>query len=194
MTSDSAREFFLGSASVAGALIGLLFVALSVAPERVLGPNASEVHTVRAAATLTAFTNALTVSLFGLVPELGLGGATTAVALIGLLFIAGSLLRVLPVYREGQIQLREISFLIGLLVVFVVELIAGIGLLGHDHDPSDLQTVCILVVVCFLIGIARAWELVGGPTVSLSGQLVSRAQTRRAPSRSDEDERGDAAP
>jgi hypothetical protein len=29
-------------------LIGLLFVALSVAPERVLGPDASEVHTVRA--------------------------------------------------------------------------------------------------------------------------------------------------
>lgn len=51
MTTASAHEFFMGSASVAGALIGLLFVAISVAPEGVLGPNASEVHSVRAAAT-----------------------------------------------------------------------------------------------------------------------------------------------
>jgi hypothetical protein len=192
MTTAAAREFFLGSAGVAGALIGLLFVALSVAPERVLGPDASEVHAVRAAATLTAFTNALTVSLFALVPGVNIGGATTAVALVGLLFVAGSLLRVLPVWRDGQIQLREMSFLVGLLVVFAIELAAGIGLLERSHDPSDLQTVCILVVVCFLIGIARAWELVGGPSVSLSGQLISRARTRRAPNASDEHDRGEA--
>jgi len=39
MTTASAHEFFAGSASVAGALIGLLFVAISVAPEGVLGPT-----------------------------------------------------------------------------------------------------------------------------------------------------------
>ena len=50
MTLESAHDFFVASASVAGALIGLLFVAISVAPERVLGPEASEVHGVRAAA------------------------------------------------------------------------------------------------------------------------------------------------
>jgi hypothetical protein len=191
MVTDSAREFFLGSASVAGALIGLLFVALSVAPERVLGPDASEVHAVRAAATLTAFTNALTVSLFALVPELNVGGATAAVAVIGLLFVAGSLLRVLPVWRDGQIRLREITFLVSLLIVFAIELVAGVGLLEHTRDPADLQTVCILVVVCFLIGIARAWELVGGPSITFTGQLVSRAQARRAPER---DALGEAEP
>jgi phosphatidylserine synthase len=183
MTTAAAREFFLGAASVAGALIGLLFVALSVAPERVLGPDASEVHTVRAAATLTAFTNALTVSLFGLVPELDLGGATTVVAAVGLLFVAGSLLRVLPFWRSGQIKLREVSFLLGLIVVFVFELLAGIGLLKHTHDRSDLQTVCILVAVCFLIGVARAWELVGGPSVTFTGQVAKRARSHRTPDR-----------
>jgi hypothetical protein len=190
MVTDSAREFFLGSASVAGALIGLLFVALSVAPERVLGPDASVVHAVRAAATLTAFTNALTVSLFGLVPGLNVGGATTAVAIVGLLFVAGSLLRVTPFWRAGEIALREVSFLVGLAVVFVIQLIAGIGLDAARHDQSDLQTVCILVVVCFLIGIARAWELVGGPSVSVSRELVVRAKQRRPPDPADEHDDG----
>jgi hypothetical protein len=188
MITDSARDFFLGSASVAGALIGLLFVALSVAPERVLGPDASEVHAVRAAATLTAFSNALAVSLFGLVPGLNIGGVTTAVAVVGLLFIAGSLLRVTPLWRAGELQLREVSFLVGLAVVFVIQLVAGIGLDSDRHDPSDLQTVCILVVVCFLIGIARAWELVGGPNVSFTRQLVARARQRRSPDDSDRDD------
>jgi hypothetical protein len=188
MTGASAREFFLASAGVAGGLIGLLFVAISVAPERVLGPHASELHAVRAAAALTAFSNALTVSLFALVPGINPGGATTAVAIVGLLFIAGSLLRVIPAWRAGQVQLRDVSFLIGLLVVFVIQLIAAIGLNGRAHDPSDLQTVCILVVVCFLIGIARAWELVGGPSVNLTSQLAQRARSRRSSQQPDEDD------
>jgi hypothetical protein len=78
MTTTSAHEFFQASASVAGALIGLLFVAIAVAPERILGPDASDVHGVRAAATLTAFTNALAVVLFGLIPGFDAGDAARA--------------------------------------------------------------------------------------------------------------------
>ena len=120
-------------------------------------------------------------SLFGLVPGLNIGGATTAVAVVGLLFIGGSLLRVTPVWRAGEIKLREVSFLVGLVVVFAIELVAGIGLVSDRRDNSDLQTVCILVVVCFLIGIARAWELVGGPSISISRELAARAKQHRAP-------------
>jgi phosphatidylserine synthase len=185
MVTGSAREFFQGSASVAGALIGLLFVAVSVAPERVLGPDASEVHGVRAAATLTAFTNALTVALFGLVPGLNVGGAATVVAIVGLLFIAGCIVRAAPAWRAKRIRLRDLVFLVALLVVFVIQLIAGIGLDRHPGNGGDLETICVLVIVCFLFGIARAWELVGGPSMRLSHQLIERLQTRRKPHQPD---------
>jgi hypothetical protein len=183
MTTASAHEFFSASASVAGALIGLLFVAISVAPERVLGPEASEVHSVRAAATLTAFTNALAVALFGLVPGFDSGDAAMVVAIVGLLFITGALLRVFPGWRAKRIQLIDLTFLVGLVIVFVVQLIAGIGLARHADNRGDLQILCVLVIVCFLIGIERAWELVGGPSVSLGHQLVARMRDRHESSK-----------
>jgi hypothetical protein len=163
----SAHEFFAASAGVAGALIGLLFVAISVAGERVLGPEALEVHSVRAAAALTAFTNALAVSLFGLIPSFSPGGAATVVAILGLIFMAGALLRLIPSARAGEIQVRELSFLIGLLAVFAFQLVAAIHLDENEADVEALHTICIIVAVCFLLGIARSWELVGGPSVGL---------------------------
>lgn len=185
MTTASAHQFFSASASVAGALIGLLFVAISVAPERILGPDASDVHSVRAAATLTAFTNALAVALFGLIPGFDAGDAAMVVAVVGLLFITGALLRVFPAWRAKRVRLIDLTFLVGLLIVFVVQLIAGIGLERHAGDSGDLQILCVLVVVCFLIGIERAWELVGGPSVSLGHELFRRVQKRRASSKVD---------
>ncbi len=181
ITTASAHDFFAASASVAGALIGLLFVALSVAPERVLGPEASEVHSVRAAATLTAFTNALTVALFSLIPGLNAGGPATAVAAVGLTFVTRALISVSPSWRAGELRLRELTFLVGLIVVFVIQLIAAIELDRHHADSNALQTICILIVVCFLIGIERAWELVGGPKFDLAiVQLVRRRRGDRA--------------
>jgi hypothetical protein len=186
MTTASAHEFFQASASVAGALIGLLFVAISVAPERVLGSEASDVHRVRAAATLTAFTNALTVVLFGLIPGFDAGEAAMVVAILGLLFITAALLRVFPSWRAKQIRFVDFIFLAGLLIVFIVQLIAGIGLARHAGNSGDLQTICILVIVCFLIGIERAWELVGGPSVTLRHEVLVRMQERRESSKADD--------
>jgi hypothetical protein len=185
MTTASAHGFFQACASVGGALIGLLFVAVSVAPERILGPKASDVHGVRAAATLTSFTNALTVVLFGLVPGFDAGYAATVVAVVGVLFVIGALVRVFPGWRDKQIRLLDFAFLVGLLAVFVVQLIAGIGLVRHSSDGGDLQTICTLVIVCFLIGIERAWELVGGPHVRLGHEVLARVKDRHGSAEGD---------
>lgn len=128
-----------------------------------LGPEASEVHGVRATATLTAFTNALAVSLFALIPGYHPGGVATVVAVLGLLYIARTLLGVTPDWRAGHFKLRDLSFLAGQFLAFVVQLVAGLAVLKDPGSESGLQTICVIVVVCFLIGIERAWELVGGP-------------------------------
>jgi len=64
--------FFASSAGVAGALIGLLFVAISVAPAEPTAAQQVEFD-IRAGVAFSALTDALTVSLFALIP-----GSTSA--------------------------------------------------------------------------------------------------------------------
>jgi hypothetical protein len=181
MTPASAHEFFSTSAEVAGALIGLLFVAISVSPERILGPDASEIHSMRAAATLTAFTNALAVGLFGLVPGFHVGVTATVVAIVGIGFVVGAVIRLRPAWRAGRVHAGDYRFLFALLVVFVIQLLAALGLDRNEHDGGDLQIICVLVIVCFLIGIGRAWELVGGASAGLSRLLGQRLPSYEPP-------------
>jgi len=43
------------------------------------------------------------------------------------------------------------------------------------------QTLCVLIVVLFLIGIARAWQLIGARDASLMGELARAVRSRRGP-------------
>jgi hypothetical protein len=177
VTPDRFHDYFVASAGVAGALIGLLFVAFSVVQERLTAPDGEQAHRVRASAALTALTNALTVSLFALIPGMRLGWPAASVAVIGLLFVAGSLVSVLRVRAAQPTAVRDAAFLVGIAVTFALQLRYAIGLIDR-HDDGSLRALCILVAVCFFIGIARAWELIGGPSVGLRAQVASALRAR----------------
>src|SRR5690349_173975 len=165
MTPDDLHDFFVASAGVAGALIGLLFVAISVAHERLTAEDANHPHKVRAQAALTTFTNALSISLFALVPGDALGWAALSVSVIGLVFIVASLLSIRRVLESQPGAGRDALFLSGIAVTFGFQLYYAIQLVQHPHRASAANSIAILVVVCFLLGIARSWELIGGPNI-----------------------------
>ena len=173
MTPAGYHTFFEATASVAGALIGLLFVAISVAHERLTAPGAAQAHRVRASAALTAFLNALTVSLFALVPGKEIGPTALSVALIGLVFIVASLMSLLRVRRSQPGELRDALFLVGLVITFGLELLFAIRVVRHPLKAGGVQGIAILVIVCFLLGIARSWELIGGPSIGLRSEVTA---------------------
>jgi hypothetical protein len=179
MTPETLHEFFAASAGVAGALIGLLFVAVSVAHERLIAEDAEYGHRMRAAAALTSFTNALSISLFALVPGIGLGDTAVVVGALGLMFVVAALLSLVSVRKTQSVSARDLFFLVGLVVTFGLEVYFGIRLASRGHDPDAAETIAVFVIVCFLVGVARSWELVGGPSFGFFSEvwaLVTRAR------------------
>jgi hypothetical protein len=176
-TPDEFHDFFVASAGVAGALVGLLFVAVSVTLERLEEHGHTQIHRVRARAALMSFTNALAVSLYALIPEEHLGWAAFVVAIVGSLFVIGALLSLWRLVGRRPGELANALFLIGLEVVFVIQLLAGLSLIHNPHQTGAYQTLCVLIVVCFLIGVSRSWELIGGPNIAVGREI--RALARR---------------
>ena len=174
MVPENIHDYFLATASVAGALIGLLFVAISVSADRLAeAKEGTQVHRVRASAALTAFINALLVSLLALIPGHKIVPASVAVAIVGLLFVVAALLSLIRLHQTRVRTLREAAFLVGLVVTLVIQFIQGIDISLHPADSGAVNTIAILVALNFLAGIDRAWELVGGPQFGISRELVA---------------------
>ncbi len=190
MVPENIHDFFVASGSAAGALIGLLFVAISVASERFTREEAGAHHyRIRAAAAITAFVNALAVSLFALIPVHKIGPTATAVAVVGLTVVVAALLSLIRLHQGPWDTLRDALFLIGLAVTFVIQLIEGIDVITQPGNSGAVDTIAILVVVCFLIGIGSAWQLIGGPSIGIRQEITELVRSHQHSADSSVDEK-----
>ncbi len=149
--------FFGGAATVAGALIGLLFVALSLSPERLRDAGSIE-HQAIAATAFTALVDALFISLIGLQPGSGLQYGAVILGALGLSSTVGLTLRLWRNRHLAHLSNRWPFFLVVIMAVYAAQLVTG---LLPETPAGAADRTATFVYVMFGVGIARAWQLLG---------------------------------
>lgn len=190
MVSGPYLELFAAIAAAAGTLTGLLFVALSVAPSRRARSASPVIQQVRAAAALQSFTNALAVSLFGLVPGTNIGYPAVVLSVIGIAFTAASVRSVITSRVATPQKLRHLELVVLLLLIYGTELIAGITLLGQPASRGPAQVIGYALIGSLLVGVARAWEIVGEVDTGIWNSLATLVGRTRVPDDSNADPDG----
>jgi hypothetical protein len=172
VTFGTYRELFVATAGAAGALTGLLFVALSIAPLR--GPSAQHpvIRQVRVAAALLAFVNALAVSLYSLVPGTSPGYPATVMGVIGTLFTAAAIRSIVTSHAGRRQQWHQLGLVILLLLIFGTELVGGLALLANASATTPVSVISYAMVSSLMVGVARAWELVGDRDTGILASLT----------------------
>jgi hypothetical protein len=178
--SAAYREFFATVATAAAGLTGLLFVAMSVAPRLRSNDGKAVIQQIRAAAALVAFFNALAVPLFGLVPGLSVRYPATVLGLGGILFTAAGTRTIWSSPATARQRVRQAGLGFLLLLIFGTELVGGIILLAQPGRSTPLELIAAALVSSLLVGVARAWELVGTIDTGIFASLV--VLSRHSPS------------
>lgn len=170
MVPDSFYTFFATSAGAA--LIGLLFVAISITPESIVKEEASPERRATANNTFTALLNAFFISLGALIPGANVGIIIIVFGLLSLsngLGVNVQLLRTLT--KRQQLRRRK-------LIGNLVSILAPIGLYGYEcfvavqlilaRDHSGLiVNITIILISIYGWGIEQAWEMLGLHRVAL---------------------------
>jgi hypothetical protein len=167
----SFHDFFSGCATIAGALIGLLFVALSVTSESLSGENARTDHQVRAGAAFSALVNTMVIALFALLPTTDLGTVALIVAAAGLGTTAALIFALAR--EDRRIGRGDLFMFLVLLVLYGLQLANAVELEHAPHKVSLVVNQGVLAVSFFLFGIARSWQLVGAREFGLLATMAS---------------------
>ncbi len=172
MIPDKYITFMQGSTGASAALIGLLFVAIQLAPARTLGPTAPVGRRATAESTFTALVNVFFISLVGMVPGSKIGGVTVVMALIGLV----GTLRLGADYRRArptrQNRLRAAALLLACVVVYALELLYAVQLIRTPSAVGSLDNLVDVLIAVYGLGLGRAWTLVGGQSEGLLDRLL----------------------
>jgi hypothetical protein len=164
-------ELFAATATAAGALTGLLFVAMSLRPAR-RSAAVPVIQQVRASAALLAFVNTLSVALFSLVPGTHVGYPAVVLGTSGVLFTAAAVRSILSSQTARRYKIRQFGLINLLLAIFGTELIAGIILIADPANGGALEAVGYALVASLIAGVARAWELVGDRDTGVLSSLA----------------------
>lgn len=181
MVPSSFTAFFAASAGAAAALIGLLFVAVSVRPEKVFGEGAEAQNTLMASASFTALLNAFFISLGALIPGANLG---LFVLILGPIAILNSTALGIDAFRQPTRAetLRSLGLVLVALVLYGYELWNAIRLMQAPGNDTPVYNIAGALLGVYVYGVARTWQLLGANRRGVLSLIVPWLRHASAPS------------
>jgi hypothetical protein len=189
MVPTDFANYFLASAGAGAALIGLLFVAISINTGRTFGRQAQPVREQVASGAFTALANAFFISSGALIPHLNVGYVTLIMGGIGLVdslrlggeFLIGYWRESLAARLRWPVALRAIAFLVVSLILYGYEVVLAVLLLMQPGAIAFVETLSVILLGIYGLGLVRAWELLGAPRSSVIGWLNPLHEAPEAP-------------
>jgi hypothetical protein len=145
--------YFTAAATSAAALIGLLFVAVSLRDDSIFGPHAIAGSRALASSSFTALVNAFFVSVLALVPGADVGYPA---AILAALAVAAHtrLQRALP-RDPGRSTTIVITY-----VAYAGQFAEGAALIVFPHLTGLVAAVAYQVFASMAVALQRAWALI----------------------------------
>lgn len=158
-------NFFIASSGASAAILGLLFVAVTVANTDETDPKTRERRTVLAGSAFLALIDAFFVSILALTGgAIVVGLASLAMALVGLLGTS----RLIPrAWRAGNFSRRfptqklNIVFASASAGGFLVQLGLAVALVADDGSSALQHALVLVVVYLYASALGHAWEVMG---------------------------------
>jgi hypothetical protein len=146
--------YFTAIATATAALIGLLFVAVSLRDESIFGKDARPGGEALAVSAFTGLVNSFAVAVLAMIPDANVGYAAVVLAVLSL---------------AGAVRLNQRLHAAKNLLVYVTTLAAygtqlgyGIYLILSPHDGNAVRNVCYILFATMVVALARAWNLLRG--------------------------------
>jgi hypothetical protein len=180
MVTAEFQPFFLASVGASAALIGLLFVSVSVAPERIFGAESDPRRQVQAISAFSALANVFFISMSSLIPGVAIGIVVTAVAAASILQLLGLLARARTWRADWITAIRGALLFVVSAIIYGTELYLGLLLWLR---PSTAALIGLLEVLlgAYAIGLGRAWQLLGAPRIGLVTYVLDFLERRERP-------------
>jgi hypothetical protein len=170
MVPEAFNNFFLASAGIGATLVGLIFVAVSIAPEHIVQANAPIERRAMATSSFTALLNAFFISFGALIPGT-IGSLTLLMSALG--FTTSSLLawNLLKERERWQNVVRRVFLILVSFIIFGFEFYYAILIIKEPDNVGNFYTLAVLLLAVYGIGLTRAWQLLGARRYGLGGWL-----------------------
>ncbi len=162
MVPNNYAGFFQAASQASGALIGLIFVVVSLRPAQIIGPHADSTARGLAASSFTGLVNAFFVSLLALIPGTNLG-------------VGAAIMATLSLYHTLRLHLgrpgaRHTVTFVASLLAYGVQLGFAVAFVVHPHDAGLVNDLSFVVIGSFAVALSRAWQLMQSTTIAASDE------------------------